>query len=209
MRRGGLSWRLGSVLIRRSCRGPVVAETEADGEDSEIARLRSDLLSTVPTQPSERTPEQAAVALLADLLEWHRRENKPAWWRYFYVRTLSSSDLVAEPDALGLLSGGEVVGSVKKSVLRRFSFPPQEHKFGPLAQAADPITGRGFVVDSVDDAQRRDRAEGRCRATTARCRPRWSRLGRLALSCKPSGCAISALGSWPTVSVGATARLRF
>ena len=26
-------------------------------------------------------------ALLADLLEWHRREDKPAWWRYFYVRT--------------------------------------------------------------------------------------------------------------------------
>jgi hypothetical protein len=42
---------------------------------------------------------------------------------------------------------------VKQSVLRRFSFPPQEHKFGPLSQAADPITGRGFVVDSVDDAR--------------------------------------------------------
>ena len=69
------------------------------------------------------------------------------------MRTLSSSDLVAEPDALGLLSGGEVVGTVKQSVLRQFSFPPQEHKFGPLSQAADPITGRGFVVDSVDDAR--------------------------------------------------------
>jgi hypothetical protein len=42
---------------------------------------------------------------------------------------------------------------VKLSVLRQFSFPPQEHKFGPLSQAEDPITGRGFVVDSVDDAR--------------------------------------------------------
>ena len=132
---------------------PVVAEPERDGEDSEVTRLRSALLSSVPAQPSSRTPEQAAIALLADLLEWHRRENKPAWWRYFYVRTLSSSDLVDEPDALGLLSGGDVVGSVKRSVLRQFSFPPQEHKFGPLSQAEDPITGRGFVVDSVDDAR--------------------------------------------------------
>ncbi len=22
-------------------------------------------------------------------LEWHRRKDKPAWWRYFYLRTLS------------------------------------------------------------------------------------------------------------------------
>jgi uncharacterized protein len=132
---------------------PVVAEPERDGEDSEIARLRSELLASVTVRPSERTAEQAAIALLADSLEWHRRENKPAWWRYFYVRTLSSSDLVNEPDALGLLTRGEVVGSVKRSVLRQFSFPPQEHKFSALSQAVDPITGRGFTVDSVDDAR--------------------------------------------------------
>jgi predicted RecB family nuclease len=132
---------------------PVVAEPDREAGDSEVTRLRSALLSSVPAQPSSRTPGQAAVALLADLLEWHRRENKPAWWRYFYVRTLSSDDLVFEPDALGLLSGGAVVGSVKRSVLRRFSFPPQEHKFAELSQAIDPITGRGFEVYSVDDAR--------------------------------------------------------
>jgi uncharacterized protein len=132
---------------------PVVPESAADAEDSEVTRLREALMSSVPAQPSSRTPEEAARALLADLLEWHRRENKPQWWRYFYVRTLSSDDLVSEPDALGLLSGGEIIDSVKRSVLRRFSFPPQEHKFGPLSQAEDPITGRGYTVDSVDDAR--------------------------------------------------------
>jgi uncharacterized protein len=82
---------------------PVVAEPERAGEDSEVTRLRLALLSSVPARPSGRTPEESARALLADLLEWHRRENKPAWSRYFYERTLSSSDLVSEPDALGLL----------------------------------------------------------------------------------------------------------
>jgi len=130
---------------------PVVAEPERDSEDSEVTQLRTALLSSVPAQPTSRTPEQAAMALLADLLEWHRRENKPAWWRYFYVRTLSSSDLVNEPDALGLLSGGAVVGTVKQSVLRQFSFPPQEHSFSPRDMAHDPLTGRGFEVWSVDE----------------------------------------------------------
>jgi predicted RecB family nuclease len=132
---------------------PAPPDSEPDSEDSEIARLRSDLVASVPAQPTARTPEQAAVALLADLLEWHRRENKPAWWRYFYVRTLSSEDLVSEPDALGLLTGGEVVDSVRRSVLRRFSFPPQEHKFSAGDAAHDPVTGRGFEIYSVDDAR--------------------------------------------------------
>jgi predicted RecB family nuclease len=132
---------------------PVVPEPELEAEESEVTRLREALMSSVPAQPSARTPEEAARALLADLLEWHRRENKPQWWRYFYVRTLSSDDLVAEPDALGLLSGGAVVGAVKKSVLRKFSFPPQEHKFAERDMAHDPITGRGFEMHSVDDAR--------------------------------------------------------
>ena len=45
-----------------------------------------------------------ARALLADLLDWHRREDKPAWWRYFYLRTLSPAELIGEPDALGGLA---------------------------------------------------------------------------------------------------------
>ena len=57
---------------------PVVSEPERDGEDSEVTRLRSALLSSVPAQHLGRTPEESARALLADLLEWHRRENKPA-----------------------------------------------------------------------------------------------------------------------------------
>ena len=90
--------------------------------------------------------------LLADLLDWHRREDKPAWWRYFHLRELSSSELIGEPDALGGLTGGELVGQVKKSVLRRFSFPPQEHKFSAGDTAVDPETARGWPVWSVDDA---------------------------------------------------------
>ena len=75
------------------------------------------------------TDEERARVLLADLLDWHRREAKPAWWRYFYLRELSPAELIGEPDALGGLTGGEIVDQVKRSVVRRFSFPPQEHRF--------------------------------------------------------------------------------
>ena len=45
------------------------------------------------------------------------------------VRTLSALDLADEPDALGGLTGGDVIGQVKRSVVWRFSFPPQEYRF--------------------------------------------------------------------------------
>ena len=71
-----------------------------------MVRIRSALLAGV----SAETPEGQARALLADLIDWHRREDKPAWWRYFYLRTLSPAELTGEPEALGGLAGGEVVG---------------------------------------------------------------------------------------------------
>jgi predicted RecB family nuclease len=131
---------------------PVVIEADREPDDSEAKRLREALQASIPARPSARTPEQAAVALLADLLEWHRRENKPAWRRHFDLRTLDPHELVGEPDALGLLTGGVIVGSEKRSVLRRFSFPPQEHKFAPGDTAHDAVTGRSWPVYAVDDA---------------------------------------------------------
>lgn len=75
---------------------PFVDEPERAPEDPEATRIRSALLAVVG-EPAE---VQAARALLADLIDWHRREDKPAWWRYFYLRGLSSAELIGEPDAL-------------------------------------------------------------------------------------------------------------
>jgi hypothetical protein len=135
-RRAELAARLGEDLPR-----PAVVEEPHATEDPEVTRMRAALLAGVPADPAVRSGEQTAKALLADLLDWHRREAKPAWWRYFYVRTLSPGELTGEPDALGGLTGGAVVGVVKKSVVRRFAFPPQEHRFSVGDTAYDSATG--------------------------------------------------------------------
>src|SRR6266536_390704 len=136
--------RLGEPLPR-----PAVDEEARAPADPEVARISSALLAGV----SAETPEGRARALLADLIDWHRREDKPAWWRYFYLRTLSPAELTGEPDALGGLSGGDVVGQVKKSVVLRFRFPAQEHKFSAGGTACDPATDKQWPVCDVDDAR--------------------------------------------------------
>ena len=129
---------------------PVVVEPVRAPEDPAVTRIRSALLDGVSA--SSWTDEERARVLLADLLDWHRREDKPAWWRYFYVRELSPAELIGEPDALGGLTGGEIVDQVSRSVVRRFSFPPQEHRFSCGQTAYDVETGRGWSVWAVDDA---------------------------------------------------------
>ena len=42
--------------------------------------------------------------LLAQLLNWHRREHKSFWWRYFHLLTLTDEELREETDALGELT---------------------------------------------------------------------------------------------------------
>jgi predicted RecB family nuclease len=147
-RRAELAGQLGVELPR-----PVVVEEERAAEDPEVARIRAALLDGLPADRAEWTAEQQAKALLADLLDWHRRDAKPAWWRYFYVRTLGPMELIGEPDALGSLSGGDVVNEIKRSVIRRFSFPPQEYKFRAGDTAHDPISGRGWAIWAVNDEQ--------------------------------------------------------
>jgi uncharacterized protein len=99
---------------------PRFEEPAPSTENPILTRIRTALLDGVPPQSSGRSKAQTAKALLADLLDWHRREAKPAWWRYFYVRTLTSDELIGEPDALGVLSGGETVDAVQRSVLRQY-----------------------------------------------------------------------------------------
>ena len=99
----------------------------------EVVRIRSALLDGVSAETSGRTDEERARVLLADLLDWHPRDDKPAWWRHFYLRTLSPAELIGEPDA----PGGEVVGQVKRSVVRRFC--------SRRRNISSPRTGRAVI----------------------------------------------------------------
>src|SRR5580693_293628 len=146
-RRLDLAERTGEQLPR-----PFIDEPARAPEDPEATRIRSALLAGVSAETSAWTDGERARVLLADLLDWHRREDKPAWWRYFSVRELSPAELIGEPDALGGLTGGEIVDYVHRSVVRRFSFPPQEHRFSCGQAAYDVETGRGWSVWAVDDA---------------------------------------------------------
>lgn len=107
---------------------------------------------TADLDPVDESEEARARRLLADLLDWHRREEKSQYWRWFELQKLSLDALVDERDALaGLEILGEV-GREAKSVILRYRFEPQDHPFGPGDAAHDAADGKlSGTVHAVDD----------------------------------------------------------
>jgi uncharacterized protein len=120
-----------------------VAEASEDQQrqSEESARRVQALTADVPADRAQRTAEQQARWLLAQLLDWHRREAKPEWWAYFDLRGKSDEDLFAAADALAGLRYESIVSQVKKSYIHRYSYDrSQEHKFVVGDRPFDPAT---------------------------------------------------------------------
>jgi uncharacterized protein len=84
------------------------------------------LMEDVPADPVERTPEQHARWLLANSLDWHRREQKAVWWEYYRLCDLAADELFDERSGLSGLSFIERAGGTTKNPVDRYGFPPQE-----------------------------------------------------------------------------------
>jgi AAA domain-containing protein/RNase H-like protein len=106
-------------------------------------REREDALrSGVPADSALRSGEQQGRWLLAGLLDWNRREAKPAWWLWYQLRDAAMEELIASSDALGDLRFETELGVVAKSVIHRYRFDPrQETKLGEGDPVVDPATG--------------------------------------------------------------------
>ena len=92
----------------------------------------------IPTDPADRSPTQQATWLLAQLLGWHRREGKSAWWEFHRLMDLTPEDLVDEDDPIGLLEPvGPVDDERKGKQVWRYRYPAQDYDLG-RGQVFDP-----------------------------------------------------------------------
>jgi len=115
--------------------GAAIARPDAKAGDAseeltewqkKIAALAQRLTHDVPVDVALRTPEQYARWLLANVLDFHRREEKAVWWEYFRLSALSAEDLLDERAALSGLTFMQAVGGTAKAPIHRYSFPAQE-----------------------------------------------------------------------------------
>jgi predicted RecB family nuclease len=91
-----------------------------------IGALIELLTQNVSADPIERTQEQQARWVLANLLDFHRREQKAVWWEHFRLAALPAEDLLDERAGLAGLKFVGAWGGTAAAPIHRYSFPAQE-----------------------------------------------------------------------------------
>jgi uncharacterized protein len=151
--RSELEGKPGQTIERPELKSGVPSQ-DLEAELTEIAALKERLIAGLPEEESEWSSEQRARWLLAQLLEWHRRENKSMWWEYFRLCSLTDEELIEERNALAGLTYVGVVDETKRSLIHRYSFPPQDHALDRARTVHDPDTEEsacsGFVIDNIN-----------------------------------------------------------
>ncbi|HEX5031850.1 MAG TPA: TM0106 family RecB-like putative nuclease, partial [Candidatus Eisenbacteria bacterium] len=146
----------GGIAIPR----PIARKTEVSEElgerDAKARHLANTLLTGMPADPDRRSSEQRAIYTLANLLEFHRREEKAPWWEYFDLQRKSDEELLEESAGLSGLAFVERVGGTAKAPVDRYRFPKQETSIRADHKLHAPLPdGR-----EVGDVERIDLAAG-------------------------------------------------
>src|SRR5260370_41552773 len=133
--------------------------TEKSGDPSEKLKDKLDrvavlteLLSTgIPADPAARTEDQAARWLLAQLLSWHRREDKRAWQDGYRYAEMNDEDLLDERVGLTRVSFVERVPSGRQAPTDRYSFEPQRNnvRAGKELYYGDEKFGEVVTIDQA------------------------------------------------------------
>jgi uncharacterized protein len=93
--------------------------------------------------------------LAGELLEYHRREARPAWWWFFErCEKMTDEELLDDSESIANLAPTGAPVADKRSLIHTLTFPPQQHKLAPGDAPTDPATKKvaGTIVALDDDA---------------------------------------------------------
>jgi predicted RecB family nuclease len=117
-------------------------------------RAKSTIASLI-LAPADEIPFRE---LVAQLLEFHRRENKPAHWAMFNRRELSEEELIEDAECIGGLRRDVSAPPFpdKRSLVHTFEFPAQDFKMrvGSRPMRAATLEDAGEII-SIDEDSRR------------------------------------------------------
>src|SRR6202044_803725 len=125
--------------------------TRQKEECEEAARgdLERRLLGTVPAPQSEdeyrsMSPQRRMRYLMAALLAYHRREEKPEWWAFFDRCENVDGLREFDKESIGGLTLREDIPpqEIKRSRIYTYEFPGQQHKLAAGSDVYNPRTRR-------------------------------------------------------------------
>jgi uncharacterized protein len=113
-------------IISRPAVGDGAPSEELDERQKKVAALVAQLTADIPFDPADRSDEQSARWMLAQLLDWHRRENKASWWEGYRLADLDDEDLMEERAGLAGLRFVQRISIERGIPIDRYAFEKQE-----------------------------------------------------------------------------------
>ncbi|MDO9225269.1 MAG: TM0106 family RecB-like putative nuclease [Pseudomonadota bacterium] len=125
--------------------------------EARLAAYEERLLLGVPEDSATRDGEQKLRALMAHLLDFHRRAAKPAWWALFARHDMDEEELADDAECIAGLRLVSVtqVGQGKSAGVATYSYPEQEFKLrqGDACLRTDTTQNFG-KLGAIDEDQR-------------------------------------------------------
>lgn len=134
---------------------PAPPEPKANEKlEDRLARIRAVSDALTESLPFERTAAEQAQWILAQLLEWHRREDKVDWWEFFRLHQMADDELLDERAGIsGLVYESRLKTTKQGTVVDRYRFPPQDTEFDEGDEAFEPGSeklSRVAKVEAID-----------------------------------------------------------
>ncbi len=104
--------------------------TGAEVAEQRLIPYKKALVDTLPTDMSHWTMHQRVGELTYQLLDFHRRADKPKWWALFARKDMTEDELLDDAECLGglALDPNNPPTPVKRSTLYTYLAPEQETK---------------------------------------------------------------------------------
>ena len=115
----------GAPIARPVPGDPEPAEELSDRQ-KRVAELTERLSKDLPVDRARRSEAQQAQWLLAQLLDWHRREDKATWWEGFRLAELDEDELLEERSGLGGIKHVKTLQVDRGIPTERYRFEKQE-----------------------------------------------------------------------------------
>jgi uncharacterized protein len=136
---------------------PILNEVETPEHISahleRIMPIYEALIHEIPLDVTERTKEQQARFILANMLDWYRREQKSFFWEYYRILELEPDELLEEKTVLTYLHFTGQREPVKKSFVDTYTYPSQECELKPVNKVRYDAEKKTMEIVEIDELQ--------------------------------------------------------
>lgn len=125
--------------------------------EARLAAYEERILAGVPEESTEWDADHRLRMVMAQMLDFHRRSDKPIWWALFARRDLDEEELIDDAECIAGMRLDTVIQSPngKKKLFATYRYPEQDFKLreGDSVLRTD-TTQRFGSLDTIDEDQR-------------------------------------------------------